>query len=348
MATFQLGLTRDFLNSRGEPAFGTEGIERISRQNHIQPSYFDEHLNTVTAEQLQHYDGVISLTPRYTAEALSAAADRLIVIARYGVGYDMVDVQACTEADIAVTITPQGIRKPVAYAIMTHMLALAHRLPVKSRLIAEKRWQDRIDYPGYRITGQTLGSVGFGNIAKELFRMTRGFEMTSIAYDPYADPAVAASYGVELVDLQTLCESSDYLTINCFLSKETFHLISYDQLRAMKRSAFLINTARGGIVDEQALVSALQEGWISGAGLDVFEEEPFVSDSPLLHMDNVIVTPHSLCWTEEMVGGLWADTTNAIMDVASGSAPANVVNREVLARPGFIRKLERFSTIERG
>lgn len=343
MTAFQLGLTRDFLNERGQLAFGSEGIDRLSRHDHIRCSCFEEHRNPVTAEQLREYDGVISLTPAYPADTLASSADRLLVIARYGVGYDMVDVLACTEADIALTITPQGIRKPVAYSIMTHMLALAHRLPVKGGLIREGRWNDRVDYPGYRITGQTLGSVGLGNIARELFRMARGFEMKHIAYDPFVDPAAAAESGVELVDLQTLCERADFLTVNCLLTQETFRLISEPQLRAMKPTAFLINTARGGIVDEQALIRALQEGWIRGAGLDVFEEEPFRNaDSPLLGMDNVVLTPHSLCWTEEMYEGLWRETTNAIIRASQGLPPDSVVNREVLTRPGFLRKLERF------
>ncbi|MBM7567617.1 NAD(P)-dependent oxidoreductase [Paenibacillus sacheonensis] len=342
MAQFQLGLTRDFLNERGEPAFGSTGTELLSGEAGIDAGYFKEHLNPVAAEQLLAYDGIISLTPRYTAEALQAAADRLLVIARYGVGYDMVDVQACTEADIAVTITPQGVRKPVAYAIITHLLALAHRLPVKGRLVQEGRWNDRTDYPGYRITGQTLGSIGLGNIAREMFRMAAGFDMKHIAYDPFVDPAVAAAAGVELVDLQTLCERSDFMAVNCFLSKETFHLIAEPQLRAMKPSAFLINTARGGIVDEQALIRALEEGWICGAGLDVFEEEPLVSDSPLKRMDNVVLTPHSVCWTSEMYEGLWQETTQAVKDASRGLLPSNVVNRDVLTRPGFLKKLARF------
>nr|WP_275589184.1 NAD(P)-dependent oxidoreductase [Paenibacillus sacheonensis] len=314
----------------------------LSGEAGIDAGYFKEHLNPVAAEQLLAYDGIISLTPRYTAEALQAAADRLLVIARYGVGYDMVDVQACTEADIAVTITPQGVRKPVAYAIITHLLALAHRLPVKGRLVQEGRWNDRTDYPGYRITGQTLGSIGLGNIAREMFRMAAGFDMKHIAYDPFVDPAVAAAAGVELVDLQTLCERSDFMAVNCFLSKETFHLIAEPQLRAMKPSAFLINTARGGIVDEQALIRALEEGWICGAGLDVFEEEPLVSDSPLKRMDNVVLTPHSVCWTSEMYEGLWQETTQAVKDASRGLLPSNVVNRDVLTRPGFLKKLARF------
>lgn len=342
VTSFRLGLTRDFMNDRGEPAFGPTGTDILADAPGIAYAYFEEHANPVRGDQLQGLDGVISLTPKYTAEALQAASDRLLVIARYGVGYDMVDVQACTDNDIALTITPQGVRKPVAYSILTHMLALAHRLPVKGRLVQEGRWNDRTDYPGYRITGLTLGSIGLGNIAREMFCMTAGFDMKHIAYDPFIDPAVAAAAGVELVDLQTLCEQSDFMAVNCFLSKETFHLISEPQLRSMKPSAFLINTARGGIVDEQALIRALEGGWIRGAGLDVFEEEPFLADSPLKSMDNVVLTPHSLCWTSEMYEGLWRETTGAIKDVSRGLLPSNVVNRDVLTRPGFLMKLERF------
>lgn len=340
MNKFKVGLTRDFLDSEGSLALGDDGIDYLRQFDHIEHRFFDRHASPVEADQLQPFDAVIALTPRVTKDSL-AAADRLLLIARWGVGYDSIDVQACTDADVALTITPGGVRKPVAYSILTLMLALAHNLRDKSRLIAEKRWDDRTLYPGRAITGRTLGSVGFGNIARELFRMTEGFEMTRIAFDPYADPAVANSAGVELVGLDELCERSDYLTVNCLLSKETFHLISDKQFGLMKPGAFVINTARGGIVDEQALIRALTERRIAGAGLDVFETEPAMGESPLHRMDNVIVTPHSLCWTEELYRGIWLEAAESVAAFSKGETTSNVVNKEVLRKPGFLKKLAR-------
>lgn len=342
MNKFHVGLSRDFLNSEGKLAFGTEGIDYLAQFEHIDYRFLDEHRSPVEASQLRSLHAIISLTPHYTKMSLSDADD-LIAIARYGVGYDFVDVQACTDADVALTITPNGVRKPVAYSILTLMLALAHQLPVKSRLIGERRWDDRTLYPGKGITGKTLGSIGLGNIAKQLFRFAEPFEMTTIAHDPYIAPETAAQLGVELVSLDTLCARSDFIAVNCFLTKETHHLLSEKQFQLMKPEAYVINTARGGIIDEQALIKALQEKRIAGAGLDVFEEEPFVSESPLRHMDNVIMTPHSLCWTEEMYSGIWQECAESVVAFSRGDIPPNVVNKEVLLKPGFKRKLAGFA-----
>ncbi|RAP77925.1 NAD(P)-dependent oxidoreductase [Paenibacillus montanisoli] len=340
MRTFKVGLSRDFLNAEGRNAFGEEGIETLQSHAHLEYGYFDEHRDPVGADQIAPWNGIISLTPKYTAETLKGADD-LLVLARFGVGYDNVDVEACTEADVALTITPNGVRKPVAYSIMTHMLALAHQYPVKTRLVKENRWNDRINYPGKRITGQTLGSIGLGNIAREMFHMTAGFEMRRLAYDPYIDPKIAKDIGVELVSLEELFERSDYIAVNCFLSKETYHLVSDALLGLMKPTAYIINTARGGIIDEAALIRALEGGKLAGAALDVFEEEPFVADSPLKHMDNVILTPHSLCWTDELYQGMWADSIASVSSFAKRLPTSNVVNKEVLQKNSFLNKMKR-------
>ncbi|HEY0828547.1 MAG TPA: NAD(P)-dependent oxidoreductase [Bacilli bacterium] len=340
MKKFKVGLSRDFLNNEGKVALGTEGIDFLLQFDHIDYAFFDQHKSPVEAYQLQPFNAVISLTPHYTKDSLTDTED-LLVIARWGVGYDFIDVQACTDADVALTITPNGVRRPVAYSILTLMLALAHNLLAKSRLISEKRWDDRTLYPGKGITGKTLGSIGLGNIAKEMFRMTDPFDMQKIAFDPYIDPAAAEKLGVELVSMDALCERSDFLAVNCFLSKETFHLISEKQFKQMKPSSFIINTARGGIIDEKALITALNEKWIAGAGLDVFEEEPFVTDSPLHHMENVIITPHSLCWTDELYKGIWKEAAESVVKFSRGEITANVVNKDVLQKPGFLKKLDR-------
>lgn len=337
---FKVGLSRDFLNAEGDNAFGPDGVASLTRQPLFECGYFREHRDPVGVDQLSEWNAVISLTPKYTAETLRGAKD-LLVIARFGVGYDNVDVAACTEADVALTITPNGVRKPVAYSILTHMLSLAHQFPAKSRLVKENRWGDRTLYPGKRITGQTLGSIGLGNIAKEMFRMTDAFEMRKLAYDPYTDPSIAKQLGVGLVSLEELFEQSDFIAVNCFLSNETYHLVSDRLLGLMKPTAYIINTARGGIIDEQALIRVLEQGRLAGAGLDVFEEEPFVSESPLKHMDNVIMTPHSLCWTDELYQGLWTECVESVVSFSRGIPTGNVVNKDVLKKSSFLDKLNR-------
>jgi phosphoglycerate dehydrogenase-like enzyme len=341
MKKFRVGMTRDFLNGEGRNAFGEEGVEELSSHPHIEYGYFGEHRDPVGADQLAGWNAVISLTPVYTADTFKRAQD-LILIARFGVGYNNIDVAACTEADVALAISPNGVRKPVAYSILTLMLNLVHQFPDKSRLVKENRWNDRTLYPGKRITGKTIGSIGFGNIAREMFRMTEPFEMRRLAYDPYVDPKMAGEMNVQLVDLDTLFRESDFIAVNCQMTKDTYHLVSDRLLNLMKPTAYIINTARGGIIEEKALIRALEQKKIAGAGLDVFEEEPFVTDSPLKHMDNVILTPHSLCWTDEMYQEIWKENVQSALSFSRGSPEGNnIVNKEVLEKPGFLDKLNR-------
>ena len=163
-----------------------------------------------------------------------------------------------------------------------------------------------------------------------------------LAYDPYAEPGNAAELGVELTDLDTVLHASDFVAINCLLNDETQGLIGEHELRSMKRSACLINTARGPIVQESALVQALREHWIAGAGLDVYEREPPPEGHPLLKLDNVIVTPHGLAWTEELARDNGIEACENMLAVFRGELPGGIVNKEVIARPGFQAKLSRY------
>jgi phosphoglycerate dehydrogenase-like enzyme len=255
----------------------------------------------------------------------------------------MIDVDALTAADVALAITPGAVRRPVAEAILTFLFALSTNLVEQDKIVREGGWRGDLPKLGRNIQGRVLGSVGFGNIASEMFRMAQslGFGRL-IASDPYADPAVARSMGVELVPMQEVLAESDYLTINCFLSAATRGLIGEAELRQMKPTAYLINTARGPIVQEPALVRALDEGWIAGAGLDVFETEPLAADSPVRKLRNAVLCPHALAWTEELVRDNGMEACDNILAIARGEAPASVVNKEVLKRPGFQAKLARY------
>ena len=203
---------------------------------------------------------------------------------------------------------------------------LAHKVLIKDRLTRSGRWGEKMDHIGTGLIGRTLGSVGLGNIGAELFRLAKPLDMRFIAHDPVADPALARSLGVTLVDIDTLFRESDFLTINCPLNAHTRGLVNTRLIGLMKNSAYLINTARGPIVDEQALVAALQSGGIAGAGLDVFEEEPTPASNPLLTMDNVVLTPHGVCFTDECMRGLAESAFRAVLEVAAGRRPAYIVN----------------------
>lgn len=340
MEKFRVGLTRDFLTPSGELAMGDIGLERIQNIAGVSVEFFAEHLPEVTPAQIAGYDAVISLAPRYTRETLASANSRMACLARFGVGYDMVDVEALTEHDVILTITPDGVRRPMAAAVITLLLALAHELLPKDKLVREGRWQERTNIKTTGLTGRTFGSIGLGNIGREVFRLLKPFEMVHLAADPFVKPEDAADLGVELVDLETLMRRSDFVTVLCPLNAQTRGLVGERELSWMKPAAYFISVSRGPIVDQSALYHALKERKIRGAALDVFEREPMPSDEPLLKLDNVILTPHTLCWTDECFRRMGESAIESVLSVLRGEIPVPVVNREVLAKPRMRAKLE--------
>ena len=230
----------------------------------------------------------------------------------------------------------------MAVVYITFLLALSMRLLDKDRLIRAGRWGDQYHYQGYGLIGRTLGTIGVGNIGHEMFKLAKPFEMKHIAYDPYLTPDKVADVGVKLVDLDTVLTESDFLLIICPLDEQTRGLVGEEELKKMKKSAFLINAARGPIVNEAALIKALREGWIRGAGLDVFEQEPISPDNPLLKMDNVILSPHALAQTDQTFSTMWEIIVEQIADVIKGKIPDKLVNPEVLDRAVFQEKMKRF------
>ena len=329
---FRVGLTRDFLNQDGNLSYGDIGLGLLDQAPDVEWEFLPENTTELRPDQIEGYDALLVQSPRVSATTLEGS-ERLAVVARFGVGYDNVDVPACTRAGVLLTITPDGVRRPVATSVITFLLALSHRLLQKDRLTREGRWLERLDYMGQGISGRTLGVLGFGNIGKEVFRMAAPFGMRHLTFDPNVSPEEARAQGVTLVDLDTLLAESDYVSICCALTPETRHLIDASRLARMKRSAYLINVARGPIVDQAALTAALQDGTIAGAGLDVFEQEPVDPHDPILTLDNVIVAPHALCWTDECFLGNGRSACESILDVAAGRVPRSVVNREALEHP---------------
>jgi len=341
---FRIGLTRDFLSAEGKLVFKDIGLDLL-RVPGIEYEFFDQHFPEVKSWQIEGYDGVISLAPRYSKESLKGVS-RLAVIGRLGVGYEMVDLEACTEADVMVFISKGAVNRPVAEAIITLMLALSKRLFIKDRLTRTGRWSDKIHYMGNDIREKVLGSVGLGGIGSELFRLVKPFDMRRLlAHDPYAKKEHASSLGVELVDLKTLLSQSDYVAINCPLTHETKGLIGERELSLMKPTAYLINTARGGIVDQSALTRVLEKGSIAGAALDVFEKEPIGPDDSLLKLDNVILTPHGIAWTDELFRDNGTMDCQGMLRVFRGEVPDHVVNVEVLKKDGLRKKLKRYKEL---
>jgi phosphoglycerate dehydrogenase-like enzyme len=336
-----VALSGDFKKPDGSPTFPDFDLGPLSSAPGVETVFLGP-ANPLTAEQLADFDALILLMPRFAAESIHANG-RLGLVARFGVGYDNVDTEACTKAGIALVITPDGVRRPVAVSIITLMLALTGKLMIKDRLTREgpEGFARRVDHMGVGLVGRTLGSIGIGNIGAELFRLAKPYDMTFIAHDPFADAKVAAELGIELVDLDSLFRRSDVLTVNCPLTPETRHLVNEERLGLMKPTAYFINTARGPIVDQKALTRVLQARRIAGAGLDVLEQEPPAADDPILKLDNVILAPHALCWTDQCFAGNGAADIRAVLSVMKGEEPRGVVNRAVLASPAWKSRLER-------
>ncbi|MEX2142002.1 MAG: NAD(P)-dependent oxidoreductase [Pirellulales bacterium] len=329
---FQIGVTRDFLKPDDSLGFGDIGLSLLDADPNVAWSFLPVNEPVLRPELITPYDGLLVLAPQVSAATLEGA-DRLRIVARFGVGYDNVDVEACTRHGVALTITPDGVRRPVAVAVMTFLLALSHKLLIKDRLTREGRWAEKLDYMGQGVTGRTLGIVGLGNIGREVLRLATPFELRRLAFDPHVSTESVRGLNVDLVSLEDLLRESDYVAICCALTPETRHLINAPRLRLMKPTSYLINVARGPVVDQQALTQMLQEHAIAGAGLDVFEQEPIDPADPLLKLDNVIVAPHGVCWTDECFLNIGKNACQSLLDVAAGRRPKHVVNSAAFDHP---------------
>ena len=330
---WRVGITRDILDSRAEPAFGRAALAILEQAPDVDWDYLPAVVPEITPDHAAHYDALYVNVARVPGSGVARDDCRLRVVARHGVGYDSVDIPAMTAAGVLVTHTPGAMPRPVATVALTFILALAGKLMLKDRLTRTGRWHERMDHMGVGLTGRTLGVVGAGRIGKELLRMARTFDLQLLAADPHADGVELAYLGARVVDLDTLMRDADFVVVCSLLDAGTRHLIGARELALMKPGSYVINVARGPVVDEAALIDALARRAIGGAALDVFEKEPVDPANPLLAMDNVIVTPHSLCWTDECFHNMAATGLTSIVDALEGRPPKFIVNRDVLAHP---------------
>jgi phosphoglycerate dehydrogenase-like enzyme len=341
---FQIGLTADFLDPDGNLTYQDIGLHLIDEADGVERAFFDVHKPEIQSSQVAGFDAVLALTPLVTAATLKES-DRLTHIGRFGVGYDSVDVDACTEADVVLTITAGGVNYSVAESVVAFMLALSHKMLIKDWMTREGRWNERSDHMGSELRDRTLGIVGLGGIGATLAEMVSPFRMKElIAFDPFLSEERAAELGVRLVSLEDLMREADFISVNCPLNDATRNLIGATQIGLMKPTAYLINTARGGIVDEAPLIEALKANRIAGAALDCHEQEPLPSGSPIAELDNVIVAPHAVAWSNELFRDLGHIACQQMIDVSHGKIPHGVVNTDVLERPGFQAKLARYGS----
>lgn len=341
MDTFRVGISDDFYGPDGAPAYPDFDLTPLKSDPNVEIGDVRVVDGVIGADALAGYDAMILLGGKCRRDSLPGDG-RLAMVARFGVGYDNVDIEACSDNAVAAVITPDGVRRPVAVAIITLILAVTGKLLTKDRITREgpDGWARKSRHMGVGLVGKTLGSVGIGNIGAEMFRLAKPFDMQFMAYDPYADAGVAASLGVRLVgDLATLFREADIVTVNCPWSKETEGLVSAELLGLMKPSAYIINTARGPIIDQQALTQALQAGRIAGAGLDVLAQEPPDAADPILQLDNVVLAPHALCWTDQCFAGIGAADVKAVQALMHGRAPVGIVNRAIVDDPAWQAKL---------
>ncbi|MCX7928437.1 MAG: D-glycerate dehydrogenase [Patescibacteria group bacterium] len=272
------------------------------------------------------------LTDKITAEVADAIGPQLRMISNYAVGYDNIDVEAMTKRGIVVTNTPcDEVNESVAELTWCLMMSLARRVveaDQATRQGAYKGWEPSV-FLGHTFIGKTLGIVGMGRIGSMVARRAQGFQMKVLYYNRSRDQKAESELGVEYAEsLESLLSQSDFVSLNVPLTKETHHLINYDTIYKMKKGAILVNTARGSVVHEQALVDALRQGHLGGAGLDVFENEPNINPE-LVAMENVILTPHIASATYEAREKMGELAVVAINDFLEGKMPSNIVNKQV-------------------
>jgi D-3-phosphoglycerate dehydrogenase len=281
-------------------------------------------------------DGLVVSSSPVTRGVMSAL-EGLKVVVRTGVGYDVIDVPAATELGVIVVNIPDIWVREVANHALALLLAWNRKIVTLDRQVHAGVWSSGVPGGAGSLHGETVGIVGLGNIGSAFARRVAAFETTVIACDPYVDDRHFAALGVERVSLETLASLADYVSVHTLLNAETRHLIGEAFFRRMKPTALLINTSRGPVVDEQALIRALEAKRLAGAALDVWEREPVAADNPLLRMDNVIATPHAAYFSSPAVAQVPHRCGEEVARVLTGQRPLNVVNPEVYA-PGAVRR----------
>src|SRR5579871_5718787 len=299
MYTFQLALTGDVLDIDGNVEPRSIGLDVLDPLPYVRfnflrdlgpsrddPGYWDRFYSLlITPQHIADVHGIYVVRPWIKASTFADGADYLTVIGRAGAGYDKIDVQACTDNDVLLFNSPDALTHSTASAALLLILALAKRLPAQERVVREGRWDRQMAVQGTEIRRKTLGIVGLGRSGRELARLVAPFEMRIIAYSPHADAAEASKLGISRVALEEVFKQSDFISLHSSLRADTRGMIRREHLALMKPSAYLVNVARGELIDEHGLVEILREHRIAGAGLDVFEQEPLPADHPLTQLD---------------------------------------------------------------
>lgn len=283
-------------------------------------------------EKVRNYDAILAGDQlEFNGEVFEKSEGRLKIVARVGIGYDNVDLNDATQHGVMATNTPGVMAESVAEHAILLMLAASNNLPLADKEIRDGQWEWE-KYRGMELWSRTLGLIGFGRIGNLVARKARqAFSMRVLVYDPYVEDKEIISVGAKKTrELDKLLVQSDVISINTPLTEETRHLIGKEEFELMKDTSIIVNTGRGAVIDEKALIDALKEGEIAKAGLDVLEQEPPASDNPLFELENVVLTSHIASNTETGVKAMFLEATNNVLSALKGSTPQFLLNKEVL------------------
>ena len=303
-------------------------LEKVGARQVVRPTL---HTEEDMIEQTRGADGMIIMESQVSRRTMEASPNCRVVL-RTGVGVDTIDIEAATDLGIAVVNVPDVWIREVANHALALLLACNRKVLSLDSAIRAGNWQRVPPPPVGSLHGETLGIFGLGQIGRALARRAAAFEMDVIAHDPYIDASVFDEYGAEAASFDELLARSDYVSIHTPLTDETHHMFNEAAFRQMKPTSYLVNTARGPVVDTDALVAALEAEWIAGAGVDVFEQEPLPADSPLTKFENVVLTSHSAYYSEPALQGLAVRNGQEVARVLAGRKPLHLVNPDVLAK----------------
>ncbi len=326
----RLGESREVDPANASLGLSVEELSRISLAYVARPRHTPEVIERMAADA----EAVLVTSAAVSAEAMDRLP-RLRVIGRPGIGYDVVDVPAATQRGIAVFSAPGFCAREVADHTLMLVLALARKAPVLHAAIRRGVYERGLASPMTAVYEMTLGLIAFGEIGREVAKRAKPFGLRLLAYDPFVEPATAEAYGVRLVSMDELLAQADIVSVHAPLTKQTFHLLGEREFGRMKPTAFVINTARGPVIDQAALIAALKSARIAGAGLDVFEREPLEADSPLVGMENVVLTPHTAGMSDTSQMAVRRRTARNIASALAGRWPdsRDLINPEVRSHP---------------
>ena len=345
---FHVAITADYFDANGVPQFRDAGLAVLDLHPQIQHVAMKEFRSEIGPDQLENAQGIITLNAGVTATTLTRS-ENLLAIARFGVGYNDIDVSACTQADVLFFTMAGAVDRSMAEATVSWMLALNHLVRAKDLAVREGRWDKTTKFiqNGRELRDHTFGCVGFGRIARATIKLLDGFGMNQpLSFDPLVEPSEAQSHGVRLVGLDELMAEADLISVHCPLNDQTRDLIGRRELDLMKPTAYILNTARGGIINEDALFDALTRHQIAGAAIDVFVDEPFTTPHRFGQLDNILLAPHAVGLTYECYRDIGTAACTGMVDLAQGRLPKSVINPEVVDRPSFQAKWKRLGVSE--